>query len=58
MKSDKIAKSGVNIQIANDSDTICTTVASGTVSGLSSVATINDGIYYVNGFFVIVDAQA
>lgn len=58
MASDKITASGVNIQIANDSDTICTTAASGTVSGLASVATINDGIYYVNGFFVIVDAQA
>ena len=58
MASDKITATGVSIQIATDSDTTCVTAASGTISGLSSVATINDGVYYVNGFFVLVDAQA
>ena len=58
MANDKITGTGVNIQIATDSDTTCATAGSGTISGLSSVATINDGVYYVNGFFVLVDAQA
>ena len=57
MASDKITATGVSIQIATDSDTTCVTAASGTISGLSSVATINDGVYYVNGFFVLVDGD-
>lgn len=44
------------LQVAINSTITATTISSG-ASGLATVASINEGIFYVNGFFVYVPAQ-
>ena len=55
--SAQISGTSTTIHIVGDTSTSTTTQTSGTITGLASIATIAEGIYYVNGFFVIVDTQ-
>ena len=53
----QISGASETIHVVGAPSTSTTTQTAGTITGLSSVATITEGIYYVNGFFVIVDSQ-
>ncbi len=55
--SDTISTTSATIHIVGSTGISAQTADSGTITGDGSIASISAGIYYINGFFVTVDAQ-
>ena len=55
--SDTITTTSATIHIAGSTGISAQTADAGTITGDGSIASISAGIYYINGFFVTVDAQ-
>ena len=55
--SDTITTTSATIHIVGSTGISAQTADSGTITGDGSIASISAGIYYINGFFVTVDAQ-
>ena len=55
--SDTITTTSATIHIAGSIGISAQTADAGTITGDGSIASISAGIYYINGFFVTVDAQ-
>ena len=55
--SDTITTTSATIHIVVSTGISAQTADSGTITGDGSIASISAGIYYINGFFVTVDAQ-
>ena len=53
-----ITSNSTSIHVVGDTAISADLALTGTVSGPASVATITEGIYYTNGFFVIVSEQS
>ena len=53
-----ISSNSSSIHVVGDTSVSADLALTGTVSGPSSIATITEGIYYINGFFVVVNEQS